>query len=92
MKKYIIKVTSVATDNNPNFCGETKVYYYGKGSEGPWASTEDKCLVPYIAKNYGYSTVASARAVLKAKQSLCDWETNKGFWKSTCELVEVTID
>lgn len=29
--RYIIKVTATATSDNPNFAGEVKTYYFGKG-------------------------------------------------------------
>lgn len=83
---YIIKKHYEATENNPNFAGVIKDYYEGKaghliGSNGfptDWEINE-----------YGYKTLSAAKRGLKKVVELANWETEKGYWTVTAELVEV---
>lgn len=81
---YIIKKHYEATDSNPNFAGEVKDYYEGKSGH-----QLIQPLVRWEIEEYGYKTIAAAARGLKAVQGLCDWETSKGFWKVSAELVEM---
>ena len=87
--KYLIKDTLVATDNNPNFAGETRTYWSGKED----TSTCDELDLKRLAKWYGYSTKAGAARGLKKHKELADWESDRGFWKHTSvEIVEIEVN
>lgn len=88
MTRYIIKKHYEATETNLNFKDEVKDYYQGKHQE-----TIGKNYFPtnYFIIEYGYSTKAAATRGLKATQELCDWETARGHWNVSCELIEVNV-
>lgn len=87
MKRYLVKLTCTATENNNNFPNVVHTYYYGKRFQ----STENPNHINFMAKYCGYTTKASATSGLKTHQRMAEWETAKGFWKDTCELIEVEI-
>lgn len=86
MTRFVIKVTCEATENNNNFKGETQIYYKAKNS-----SIQNPDYLKFFAKEYGYTTKAAALKGFKRELDLAEWETAKGFWKDTCELLEVEI-
>lgn len=86
MKRFVIKVTCEATENNNNFKGETRTYYKAKNS-----TVENPDHLKYFAKEYGYTTKAAAAMGLKREIDLAEWETANGYWKDTCELLEIEI-
>lgn len=87
MKRYLIKDTLIATENNPNFAGQRRTYWNGTN-----VITEDECSVKHIAKVDGYKTKAGATKGLKKQKELAEWETERGYWKHTSvEIVEIEI-
>ena len=59
MKRYFVKLTSTAKDNNPNFAGEVGVYYYGKGeelikTEGTHLSDRNRDWMSIKGMEFGY--------------------------------------
>ena len=87
---YFIKVTCKATENNDNFRGETQVFYRGRNN----FVSEEKNFIgcEHIwAKESGYTTKAAAMRALKAQKELDEWETNKGFWSDTSEIVSYEV-
>lgn len=86
--KYLIKDTLVATENNLNFAGHTRTYWYGKED----TSTCDELDIKRLAKWYGYSTKAGAMRGLKKRKELADWEMERGFWKhASVEIVAIEV-
>jgi hypothetical protein len=83
---YIIKKHYEATENNPNFAGVIKDYYEGKAGHliGSNGFTTD-----WEINEYGYKTLSAAKRGLKKAVELANWETEKGYWTVTAELVEV---
>jgi hypothetical protein len=87
MKMYLVKTKSVATANNKNFAGETRVYLIGKN-----LCTEYKEeYLKFYAKEYGYKSLSGAKQRLKSQQELCAWETAKGYWITSCKVIEIEI-
>lgn len=87
-KKYLVKSTSTATDENPNFKGEVHVYYYGKGDTLCGAS-EITGLFPlcsYMIEEYGYSRACDAKRCWSFNNP-----QNDKFWKTEVEIVELGI-
>lgn len=82
---FIIKKHYEATENNTNFAGEVKDYYYGKSGE---LQSIGEFPGEWQIENYGYKTLAAAKRGLAAAQALADWETSRGFWKVSASLVE----
>lgn len=87
MKKYVIKVVCEASDKNENFKGEIQVYYKAKNSVEKNADN-----LKWFAKWYGYSSKSAAINGLKKEMRLAKWESEKGYWKDSCELLEIEID
>lgn len=86
--RYIIKVTATATLDNPNFAGETKTYYYGKGQ----SLISDKAelvdaLSKYLLTEYGYKR--SCDAVKAAK--FWDNTPDAKYWSYETEIIEYTL-
>ena len=84
---YIIKQHYEATKANHNFAGEIHDWYSGR--EGKSLSARDEFPTTYFIQTYGYKTFAAARRGLKAAQELADWETAKGYWIVTVEILKV---
>lgn len=83
---YIIKKHYEATDSNHNFAGEVKDYYEGKA--GHLLSHHNQFPTRWEIEEYGYKTLAAAKKGLKSVLELCEWETAKGFWTVTAELIQ----
>ncbi|MBQ9167940.1 MAG: hypothetical protein IJX67_05985 [Oscillospiraceae bacterium] len=81
---FIIKKHYEATEYNPNFAGEVKDYYEGKAGH---ILSSNTFPVKWEIENYGYKTLAAAKRGLKKARELADWETAKGFWNVSVELV-----
>lgn len=95
MTKFIIKVNSEATEKNDNFKGQKHQYFYGKQetevSDFNHYSNHIGTPIPWMVKEYGFSTKASASKAMKARNELDEWETKHGFWNTHSELVEVEV-
>lgn len=83
MKKYLIKEVSTGTPDNPNFAGEVRVSWNGKGSE---VCCEDEGwfagFFDYFLKEYGYSTETAAKRNWTYRHP-----ENTRYWSSTVEIV-----
>lgn len=81
MKRYLVKQVSVATEENPNFAGETHVSFHG--NHGIF---DINAYSEYLVKEYGYKRRCDAKRNWTYKNP-----ENSRFWKSTVEIVEVEI-
>lgn len=67
--RYLIKVTAIATDDNPNFKGATYTYYYGCNQHLLGATSvgieppEYMELTRYFVEQYGYKTRNTSKAI-----------------------------
>lgn len=59
MLKYVVMCVAKATENNPNFRGETRISYYGKGEENLCTMYSD---IPnsFLVGEYGYNRKCDA--------------------------------
>ena len=78
MAKYLVKVTYNATDDNPNFAGQTQVYFCGKDGH-----VDSETVYPYFVKEYGYGRKCDA----KRNWYFHNPNDNK-FWTRDLEIVE----
>lgn len=92
---YFVKITSVATDANKNFAGQTHTYLYGKEEtliETQGNKTLQVKFSPYIAREYGYKRKCDAVRSMKRHQELNQWhEKEFPYWTSTAEIVEINL-
>lgn len=88
MKKYVVKFVSEATDKNEKFKGDKHVCYYGIRNS---VETNADNLKGF-AKWYGYSTKAAAIGGFKKCMRVAEWESERGYWKDSCELLEIEIE
>lgn len=92
---YFVKITSVATETNTNFAGETHIYLYGK-QEALLETQGNKNLKikfsPYLAREYGYKRKCDAVRSMKRHQKLSQ-EMFVKFpnWVETAEVVEINL-
>lgn len=90
MKRYLVKETSVATENNKNFRGQTQVNYYGKGDRSIAAIyIQEPSMVSnrnYLVREYGYKRKCDAERNWTYKNPL-----NSEYWKSTVEIIEIEV-
>lgn len=82
---YIIKKHYEATESNLKFAGDVKDWYEGQngfliGGNGFPTKSEINA--------FGYNTLAGAKRGLKKAEELAKWETEKGHWKVTVELIK----
>ena len=89
MKKYLIKQTSTATEENPNFAGQVSISFFGKdqkllshsGSHAK-ATHSEQNLWDWDVREYGYNRACDARKSWVFKNP-----ENTKFWKSEVEVV-----
>lgn len=92
---YFVKITSVATETNKNFAGQTHIYLYGK-KETLIETQGNKNLKidfsSYLAKEYGYKrkcdAVRSMKRHLELNQEMFVKFPN---WLETAEIVEINV-
>lgn len=93
--RYLIKVTTIATDDNPNFKGANYTYYYGRNQHLLGATSvgieppEYMELTRYFVEQYGYKTRNTSKAIkfwtsLNNDSSFID---NTRFWTHSAETV-----
>lgn len=87
MKRYLVKETSVATENNPNFKGKNVVAYFGKNDRMlKYESnvTEDSNFdhISWLLEEYGYRRECDAR-----KNYTYNNPENTKYWSSTIEII-----
>ncbi len=83
--RYITKVTATATSDNPNFAGEVKTYYFGKGQ----FMISDKAeymdeLSRYLMTEYGYKRRCDAVKAAKFWDNTPDAK----YWGYKTEIIE----
>lgn len=94
MKRWIIKVHSVAKKDNPSFAGEVRDYYYGKGEELLHRIEQTNLKVeelnPLLIKDYGFIRKSGASRALNVYR---DWRNGypEKYWDETQELIEVEV-
>lgn len=93
MKKYIVKITSIATENSRNFAGETSIGFYGKDQKllSLKGDHHDKMnmsfdLSDYMIKEYGYNRKCDAMRSWIFKNP-----ENTKYWQSEVEIIECEI-
>ena len=86
--RYIIKVTAIAKDDNPNFAGEERTYYYGKAQ---YLISDKKvifdALDKYLVTEYGYKRKYDA---VKAAKFWNDTPDAK-YWDYSVDINEYTL-
>lgn len=92
MKKYLIKETSTATQDNPNYAGETSIVYFGKAEhmlarEGNHIPQDNFNHFDFCIEEYGYSRVCDAKRSYAYKHP-----ENTRFWTSTVEIIAVEYE
>ena len=92
MKKYLVKTTSVATDENKNFAGQVQICWIGKkerlcGMVGshPEALHMVMPFNTYMAREYGYNRKDHAQRAYTLKHL----DEDLPYWTVTAEIVEV---
>lgn len=92
---YFIKITSVATETNKNFAGQTHTYLYGKEETLIETQGNKELQVKfcsYLAREYGYNRKCDAVRGMKHHQELNRWaEKEFPYWTSTVEIVEINL-
>lgn len=86
--RYITKVTATATSDNPNFAGEVKTYYFGKGQ----FMISDKAehmdeLSRYLMTEYGYKRRCDAVKAAKFWDNTPDAK----YWGYKTEIIEYAL-
>lgn len=88
MKKYLIKETTTATENNANFKGITKIFYIGKKEH----SLEGDKYLNYHFVHNGFTTKAAATKALKHYQDNVNWFNDEyKTWNSIFEIIEKEV-
>ena len=87
--KYLIKETSVATQDNPNYAGEVSIVYFGKAEkmlarEGNHIPQDNYNHFDYMLNEYGYNRLCDAKRSYAYKHP-----ENSRYWTSTVEIVEI---
>ena len=103
MLRFIIKETSIATDKNPSFAGETAICYSGKAGECVgYDGNHDQMYYRFWDED---NKVWSRRGLDKGKireygyKRLCDAKKafiyrnpeNSDFWHSTVEIIKLEV-
>ena len=83
-----IKCIATATNDNPNFAGEVKTYYYGK--KQAHLDDEGKVL-KWCVDEYGYSKKAMAERGLKSLEKVFTETSVKfpSYWTYEFSIVEL---
>lgn len=86
--RYAIKVNATATSDNPNFAGDVRTYYFGKGQFMISMKEEPvNELSRYFMTEYGYKR--SCDAVKAAK--FWDNTPDAKYWSYETEIIEYTV-
>ena len=90
MKKYLVKLTSVATENNPNYKNQTNIFYYGKGqvliyNEGDVMFKTARS--DFMIREYGYDRLCDAKRSWIYKNR----NDNDDYWMRLTEIIEVEV-
>lgn len=94
MKVYLVKETSIATEENQNFKGQESITYHGLGDRviahyGTHAEAIHDLheLNQYMILTFGYSRLCDAKRNWSYKNP-----GNSKYWKSKAEIVEFEVD
>ena len=92
MTRYLVKETSTATEQNPNYAGDVSIYYFGKAEqmlarEGTHIPRDNFNHIEWYIAEYGYSRKCDAKRAYTYRHP-----ENTKFWTSTVEIVEVECD
>lgn len=86
--RYAVKVTSTATSENPNFAGEVRTYYYGRGQFHISDKAEPvDALSKYLMAEYGYKRSCDAVKAAKFWNNTPDAK----YWSYDTEIIEYTL-
>ena len=85
MKRYVVKETSVGTEENPNFAGEVQVWFHGV-RDNLLSAKEFSRLSDWFIHNYGYKRKCDAKRNWAYKNP-----ENTKFWQSVVEIIEFDI-
>ena len=91
MTKYLVRVSMVATDANPNYAGETSIAYYGKGQQTvanlgthPVNAHYEQPLNDYMIGEYGYNRLCDAKRSYFLSEDCISWdEKHNEYWTVT---------
>ena len=89
MKKYIVKSTMHATEENDNFKGAVHTYYHGANNEllGAYGDEYLKMeLTPWWINRYGYNRLCDARRCYSYTHP-----ENTKWWNTEVEIVTVDV-
>lgn len=82
-----IMCVATATEDNPNFAGEVKTYYYGKKQTR--LDDEGKVLKQYVDE-YGYTTKGAASRSLKCLEKWFNSRVDRfHYWTYEFSVVEL---
>lgn len=85
MKRYVVKETSVGTEENPNFAGEVQVWLHGVG-DNLLSAREFNRLSDWFIREFGYARKCDAKRNWSYKNP-----ENDNYWQSTVEIIEIEI-
>lgn len=94
MTYYIVRVTSKATQDNPNFAGMTSIAYYGKDQKllGMGGTVHNYLndsinIYPYLVESYGYKRKCDA-----ARSYVYNNCYSNQYWDKQVEIIEAEVD
>ena len=85
MKRYIIKETSIGTEENPNFAGWEQVSFHGIGDNILLARDFNRLYDRFIWE-FGYTRKCDAKRNWTYKNP-----ENDNYWQSVVEIMEFDI-
>lgn len=100
MTRYIVKVTNVAKDTNPNFAGEISIHYYGvndvhiahEGSHADSIHTR-RNITDWMVKEYGYKRHCDAlrNSTYKYYKNDAEHSCATKYWNCEAEIIEMDV-
>ena len=78
---YLVKVKYTAKANNPNFAGQTRICYFGKGEH---FTEDDGAYFSYFIKHYGYKRMQDAKRNYQFK-----FTDDEIYWDKDVSVIEV---
>lgn len=98
-KRYLVKVTSKARENNPNFAGMESVSYFGKdqlmlsntgsAAEAMYSKME---MCTWMVDKYGYTRLCDAKRSWIYKHYKAGDIYDVTFWDHEVEIVEMQFE
>lgn len=92
--RYVVKCTSIATEENVNFAGDVNYFFYGKGMQNlkPYDyNNGDDLPSEYTINECGYTTYAAAVRGIKALQKVFNDMIAMGdyHWNESFEIIKI---